>query len=123
MGNPVVHWELWTDNPDKLSDFYAKAFDWKVQANKKTQYNIVETNAKGGINGGIMKPQRSRPWPGNMSFYIAVDDLAAYSKRITAAGGKIVSEETPVPGMGSYVLFHDPEGRVMGLWKNAAKGK
>ena len=40
MGSPVVHWELWTDNPDKLSDFYAKAFDWKVQPNKKTQFDL-----------------------------------------------------------------------------------
>ena len=118
MGNPVVHWELWTTNPDKLSDFYAKAFDWKVKANKETKYNLVETGGKGGINGGIMTPQRKGPWPGNGSFYIAVDDLDAYSKRIEAAGGKIVAKEQKVPGMGSYVLFTDPEGRVMGLWKN-----
>ena len=123
MGRPVVHFELWTNNPDKLSDFYAKTFDWKVNANRETKYNIVETGGKGGINGGIMTPQRKAPWPGNMSFYIEVDDLAAYSKRIVAAGGKIVAEEQQVPGMGSYVLFHDPEGRVMGLWKNAAKAK
>ena len=123
MGRPVIHWELWTNNPDKLSDFYAKTFDWKLHPNKETKYNIVETGGKGGINGGIMTPQRKGPWPGNMSFYIEVDDLDAYSKRIVAAGGKIVAKEQEVPGMGSYVLFHDPEGRVMGLWKNAAKGK
>jgi len=121
MGRPVIHWELWTTAPDKLSDFYAKTFDWKVHPNKETKYNIVETGGKGGINGGIMTPQRKGPWPGNMSFYIEVNDLAEYSKRIVAAGGKIVSEEQQVPGMGSYVLFHDPEGRVMGLWKNAPK--
>jgi predicted enzyme related to lactoylglutathione lyase len=119
MGRPVIHWELWTNNREKLSDFYAKTFNWKVKANDETKYNLVETGAKNGINGGIMTPQRKGPWPGNMSFYIEVDDLAAYSKRIVAAGGKIVSEEQKVPGMGSYVLFHDPEGRVMGLWKIA----
>jgi len=55
-----------------------------------------------------------------MSFYIEVDDLDAHGKRIVAAGGKIVAKEQEVPGMGSFVLFNDPEGRVMGLWKNAA---
>jgi len=118
MGNPVVHWELWTNDREKLSDFYAKTFGWKVKPNDKTKYNLVETGGKGGINGGIMTPQRKAPWPGNMSFYIEVDDLAAYSRRIEAAGGKIVAKEQQVPGMGSYVLFNDPEGRVMGLWKN-----
>lgn len=36
-----------------------------------------------------------------------------------AAGGKICIEEQKVPGMGSFSLFTDPEGRMMGLWKAA----
>jgi len=31
MGNPVVHWELMSKDPAKMSDFYAKIFGWKVQ--------------------------------------------------------------------------------------------
>ena len=31
MGNPVVHWELMSKDPAKVSEFYAKIFDWKVQ--------------------------------------------------------------------------------------------
>jgi predicted enzyme related to lactoylglutathione lyase len=41
-------------------------------------YRLVETGGAGGINGGILKPQRPEPWPGNMTFYIDVDDLADY---------------------------------------------
>lgn len=57
-----------------------------------------------------------------MTLYVAVDDLAAYRKRIVDAGGKIHVEEQEVSGMGSFSLFTDPEGRMMGLWKQA-KGK
>jgi len=28
-------------------------------------------------------------------------------------------EEQEVPGMGSFSLFADPDGRVMGMWKSA----
>jgi predicted enzyme related to lactoylglutathione lyase len=56
-----------------------------------------------------------------MLFYIAVDDLAAYRKKIIAAGGKIKIEEQKVPGMGKFSLFTDPEGRMMGLWKAKQK--
>jgi uncharacterized protein len=70
------------------------------------------------VGGGIMKPQEG-PWPGNMALYIAVDDLADFRRRIVEAGGKIVVEEQVVPGMGSFALFADPDGRVMGLWKQA----
>ena len=28
MGNPVVHWELMSKNPEKVSKLYAKLFGW-----------------------------------------------------------------------------------------------
>jgi predicted enzyme related to lactoylglutathione lyase len=121
MGNPVVHWELMSKDPAKVSEFYGKVFDWKIQHIPEMNYRFVETGGHGGINGGIVQPQREGPWPGNMTVYIDVDDLAAYRKRIVAAGGKILVEEQEVPGMGTLSLFADPEGRMMGLWKQARK--
>ena len=56
-----------------------------------------------------------------MTFYIDVDDLADYRKRVVAAEGKILIEEQEVPGMGALSLFTDLEGRMMGLWKNVKK--
>jgi predicted enzyme related to lactoylglutathione lyase len=118
MGKPVVHWEFWSKDPSKVSDFYSKVFDWKIQPIPGMDYHFVDTQG-GGINGGIMKPQDG-PWPGNMAFYIDVDDLAGYRKRITDAGGKILVEEQEVPGMGWFSLFSDPDGRVLGIWKQTA---
>jgi len=120
MGRPVVHWELMSKDPAKVAAFYEKIFDWKIQHRPEMNYRIVETGDEGGINGGIVKPEREGPWPGNMLFYIAVDDLTAYRKKIVAAGGTICIEEQQVPGMGAFSLFTDPEGRMMGLWKSNA---
>ena len=124
MGNPVVHWELMSKEPAKVAGFYAKVFDWKVDHHPEIDYRIVETGAEGemhGINGGVVKPDKPGPWPGNMLFYILVDDLAKYRKKVVAAGGKIQVEEQKVPGMGKFSLFTDPEGRMMGLWKAKAR--
>jgi uncharacterized protein len=121
MGRPVVHWELMSKDPAKVASFYEKIFGWKIQHIPEMDYRLVETGGSGGINGGILKPPRPEPWPGNMTFYIDVDDLAAYRKRIVAEGGKIHVEEQQVPGMGFFSLFSDPEGRMLGLWKNAKK--
>jgi predicted enzyme related to lactoylglutathione lyase len=63
MGRPVVHWELWSENPERASDFYRKVFDWEIRHIPEMNYHLVETGGSGGINGGIMKPQRG-PWPG-----------------------------------------------------------
>ena len=116
MGQPVVHWELWSENPEKASEFYRKVFDWNIQAIPGMDYNLVTTGGTGGINGGIMKPKKG-PWPGNLTFYVDVDDLDAYSAKIKAAGGKIIVDKQDVPGVGQLSLFEDTDGRVLGMWK------
>ncbi len=124
MGNAVIHFELMSKEPEKVSAFYAKVFDWKINHVPEINYHVVDTGAEGemhGINGGIVKPDKPGPWPGNMRFYILVDDLAAYRKKVLAAEGKIAIEEQKVAGMGKFCLFTDPEGRMMGLWKAKAR--
>jgi predicted enzyme related to lactoylglutathione lyase len=86
MGRPVVHWELWSEDPEMVSEFYKKVFDWEIRHIPEMNYHLVETGGTGGIKGGIMKPQAG-PWPGKMAFYIDVDDLDAYAERIKSAGG------------------------------------
>ncbi len=78
-------------------------------------YHLVETKGEGGIDGGIMTPKQG-PWPGNMAFYIDVDDIAAYCEKILKAGGKVVVERMDVPEVGAFALFEDPDGRVLGIW-------
>jgi uncharacterized protein len=116
MGRPIVHWELWSQDPDRASEFYERVFDWTIRHIPEMDYRLVETGGEGSINGGIMKPKQG-PWPGKLAFYIDVDDIEAYVKRITEAGGKIVVEPVDVPGVGQFALFEDPDGRVLGLWK------
>jgi predicted enzyme related to lactoylglutathione lyase len=123
MGNPVVHWEMMSNDPAGVSAFYAKIFGWKVKQMPKLNYRTVDTGNKMGINGGIFKPEREGPWPGNQIFYVGVDDLAKYRKKIVAAGGKIHVEEQEVPGIGWLSLFTDPEGRMNGLFKPSMQSK
>jgi hypothetical protein len=116
MGRPVVHWELWSENPERISKFYQRVFDWSIRGIPELDYHLVETGGTGGINGGIMKPQKG-PWPGKLAFYIDVDDLDAYAVKIKQEGGKIVVDKMDVPGVGQLALFEDPDGRVLGMWK------
>lgn len=116
MGQPVVHWELWSEDPEAAAAFYEAVFDWKIRHLPDLNYRAVETGGEGGINGGIMKPQKG-PWPGKLALYIDVDDLDVYAEKIRAAGGKIVVDKMDVPGVGQLSLFEDPDGRVLGMWK------
>jgi len=113
----LVWFEIPADDVGRAKSFYNKLFGWKIKNMPEINYRIVETGGEGGINGGILKPDREGPWPAQLLFYILVDELAPYRKKIQAAGGKIHVEEQEVPGMGWLSLFTDPEGRMMGLWK------
>lgn len=119
MPNPVVHWELWSEDPARAAEFYRNVFDWKIEEIPQINYRMVDTGAGAGINGGIFQPDKSGPWPGKLAFYIDVDDLDAYAKKIEAAGGKILVSKQEVPGMGAFTLFADPDERVLGIWKRA----
>jgi predicted enzyme related to lactoylglutathione lyase len=116
MGQAVVHWEFWSDDPAKIGDFYQKVFGWNIRQLPELNYRLVETGASVGINGGILKPQ-SGPWPGKLALYIDVDDIDSFNAKIREAGGRVVVEKMDVPGVGQLSLFEDPEGRVLGMWK------
>src|ERR1043165_449381 len=48
--NPVVHFEMPYENPKRISDFYAKAFGWKMQSFGEGGY-VVATTTETGANG------------------------------------------------------------------------
>ncbi len=99
MGQPVVHWELWSKDPERIGASYAKAFDWNVDHLSEIDYRLVDTGGENGINGGIMTPKEG-PWPGDMCLYIAVDDLSTHRKKLEAAGAKIIVERQEMPNVG-----------------------
>lgn len=117
MGNPVVHFEVYGKDAKKLSNFYSKAFGWKIEHMPQMNYGMVDTASGGkGINGGI-----AQPMPGgkmSVTFYVEVDDLGAKLKEIEKMGGKTVMPVTTVPNMVTFALFSDPEGNVIGLVKS-----
>ena len=110
MGQPVVHWEFWSEDP----------IGWNSLPLPALNYQLVEPGGPGGIDGGIMKPQAG-PWPAKLALYIDVDDLDRFSDKIRQAGGKILVDKMDVPGVGQLSLFEDLDGRVLGMWKQLKK--
>ncbi len=116
MGQPVVHWEFWSEDPAGTAEFYRAVFGWNIRPIPALDYQLVEPGGPGGIGGGIMKP-KSGPWPAKLALYIDVDDLDRFGDKIRRAGGKILVDKVDVPGVGQLSLFEDPDGRVLGMWK------
>jgi len=49
-----------------------------------------------------------------------VKSIDATLQKVKAAGGKIVTPNTPIPGMGAYARVADTEGNVIGLFQSAS---
>ena len=53
MPNPVVHWEIQSMMPEKLQEFYAKLFDWHVDANNPMELRDDRQPHRGRNQGRI----------------------------------------------------------------------
>ena len=90
MKNPVVHFEIQSNRPDELRDFYGKVFDWDINVvSEEMDYALVKTHGEGevGIDGGI---GATGGGPNQVIYYVQSDDLDASLKKVEELGGKVV---------------------------------
>jgi predicted enzyme related to lactoylglutathione lyase len=110
MSNPVVHWEIGGHDLDALATFYRDLFGWET-ADYDADYRLV--NLDEGIGGGLMRCHDGMP--AYVTVYVAVEDLAATLTRVEGLGGTALVPPTPIPGVGAFALFQDPEGNTIGI--------
>lgn len=70
-------------------------------------------NLEDGVGGGLMRCRDGMP--AYVTIYIAVEDLDATLAKVTDLGGTPLVPPTPIPGVGSFALFQDPEGNTIGI--------
>ena len=122
MGYPVVHFEINSASAPALAQFYADAFEWKLEADgaEYTQIKtegVCEGSGVPGIDGGI---GTSEPGDDFITFYVQVPDVAAALERVVELGAQV---ELPVTEAGNVVLamFRDPVGNRVGLVRAAPR--
>jgi predicted enzyme related to lactoylglutathione lyase len=121
MAKPAVAWfEVTGKDGSALQRFYGALFDWQIQdAGDGSGYGLVAAADK-GIGGGIGAAQAGDP--GHVSFYVEVDDPAAYLSKAEKLGGKTVVPPTEIAQFGlTFAFFTDPEGHLVGLSRGAVQ--
>ena len=112
MGRSVVHFEIASPNLERSADFYRELFDWEVGAEEIDGYRLVRT-AEASIGGGLLRaPEGVFPY---VTIYVSVPDLHATLQRSEELGGKVIVEPMPIPGVGSFAMFQDPDGVMVGI--------
>lgn len=133
--NPVVHFEMGYVDRERMKNFYAAAFGWKMQQLGADMGSYVvaqtsETDEKGmvktpgTINGGFYQKSED-PNSQAPSIVISVADITAAMKAVKDNGGSIVGsmtasgehtpEPTMIPGVGLWVSARDTEDNRFSL--------
>jgi hypothetical protein len=119
----VVHFEIPFDDKERAMKFYSDVFEWQLADMPEMNYVMalavpVDENQMpkqpGAINGGLFQRPQEAP---NPTLYVQVDAVDAAIAKVLAAGGKVVTPNTPIPGMGAYARVSDSEGNVIGLFQ------
>jgi hypothetical protein len=113
----IVHVEFHAREPARVKEFYGKVFGWKFKEMPEMEYTLFE--APSPPNGGLQKAGENLG-PGVLNYILSksIDDT---TRKIKAAGGTIVVPKTPIPSVGWFAVFKDPDGTVQALYEDMPK--
>ena len=112
MPNPLCHFELMTNDPEKCQAFYGEVFDWRFDDRSMPGYTLIHAGAE--PTGGIFpKPPEA---PGAcVNVYFHVDDIDGTLEKARRAGATILVDKMEIPNVGLFAFITDPEGITVGL--------
>lgn len=103
---------------ERARTFYSKIYDFNMPAIQMggDQLGLFPVQP-GHIGGAIIKSEGSLPSEqGSLIYLNGGDDLSIICDRIEGAGGKVITEKSPIsPEHGFYALFLDTEGNRVAL--------
>ncbi|MCB9454100.1 MAG: VOC family protein [Anaerolineaceae bacterium] len=120
MTYPLVHIEFPTQDTKKSLKWYADVLGWETSFDEKMNYGMLRTGAD-QVGGGI-NPLDAAHFSAGAIPYVSSDDIPALLKKVTASGGTVLMEETPIPTMGTLAMFTDPDGNRIGVINFPAQG-
>lgn len=116
MGNPVMHWQILTSQPDTLEKFYSQLFGWKISSDNSLGYKTVDTQSDAGIGGGIW-PIAPNEGHSMVQLFVRVDDVAMSMKTAETLGANVVIPLQKLPDGDEMAVLTDPDGIPFALFK------
>ena len=122
--DPVIHFEMPANDPDRVRKFYESAFGWQTTplGPETRDYVLaftIETDEetrmpkkRGAINGGFYR--KTAP-DQQVRLTILVEDIQEAMKKVESAGGQLVGEVQEMSGVGLFASLLDTEGNLLTL--------
>lgn len=111
--------ELEARDVEAAKTFYGAVLGWKPFPGPSARYTMLGMGARAGETAASLcaAPAGNRPaWRS----FVLVGELRAVRERAARLGGKVLVEETVVPGVGIASTIADPQGAELNLFKAEA---
>jgi predicted enzyme related to lactoylglutathione lyase len=127
MPNNLGHFSIEADDLPRARRFYEAVFGWQFTPWGPPDYFLIRTGTDKdpGVGGDLTRRREPLSGTGNRGFEctIGVESIEKVTKKIVAAGGRIVMEPYVIVGVGTLIYFLDTEGNRVGAMhydKNAS---
>jgi uncharacterized protein len=119
--NPVVWFEIYVKDMQRAKKFYESVFKAKLEKLPTPGPGLgemftfpMEMNVSGAA-GALVKMDGGPSGGNSVIVYFHCEDCAIETRKVPAAGGKIMKEKFSIGEHGFISLVHDTEGNVIGL--------
>jgi uncharacterized protein len=112
--------DLGTTDRKAAWEFYQHVFAWTIEDSGDVgeAFGHYGTAMQHGLPvAGLGELPPGSPMPPAWTTYIAVDDVDAIARAITAAGGTLLAPAMEVGEEGRMAIAQDPTGGVFGIWQ------
>jgi hypothetical protein len=111
----VRHLAINATDVQRVKAFYEMVFGWRLEPWGPPDYYQDQKSGEGVV---IALHGRRELAPGarmlGFEATMAVDDIAATTAAVEAAGGRITAPRVYIEGVGKLVYFEDPDGNIFG---------
>jgi predicted enzyme related to lactoylglutathione lyase len=119
------HIDVLTGDHARSRKFYEDVFGWQFEGYPGTEIIGIKTSEDGIESniGGLAEEIGAQP-PASIGTipYILAPEMDATLAAIERAGGEILLRTTDLMGYGDLARFRDPDGNVIGLWRDKPGG-
>ncbi len=116
-GSPI--WvDMGTRDLEASTRFYTQLFGWQPEdmGEAMGHYTMVRQNGKTvAAISPLMDPKQPTAW----TTYFSTTDAEATARKVTEAGGQVLSPPMTVMGEGTMAVFADPGGALFAVWQPA----
>jgi len=114
----LVHFEIPTDSPEKVAQFYEQLLNWKITKTPMgpSDYWLIAHKDAGPNEtmGGIYKKTMGETGILN---YFGVPNLDLALSQAKGLGATVVKEKTEIPTIGWFAILQDPDKNNFALFQ------